>query len=133
MKDKRGIYFMKNYKVTVTATVQKDVFITAGSLQNAYDEAFEMFMEDELYQFENEDIIAFTGEVAEDLDDDIFGFDCDNCPYCCDECGACFYDEEDDEDYIDEEFELRKSIFKEYLKNTYDEIIEYANSLFGEE
>ncbi len=65
---------------------------------------------------------------------------CFGCKYFCDECCSCtFMDDidedeiDDNDDYIDEEFELRKEIFKDYLKDTFKKIDEYANELFSEE
>ena len=59
--------------------------------------------------------------------------DCHECEFYCNECGACTIDTADDEDYVDEEFELRKAAFKDFLEDVYEEIVEYANSLFGED
>ncbi|NCC55972.1 MAG: hypothetical protein EOM11_10950, partial [Erysipelotrichia bacterium] len=57
---------------------------------------------------------------------------CLGCEYYCDICGVCSLKEDeidDEDDYIDEEFELRKGIFTDYLKETIKEITEYASMI----
>lgn len=55
---------------------------------------------------------------------------CLDCRFYCEECGACTYDEELEDEYIDDEFELRRQIFKDYISDKLDEVIEYGKDLF---
>ena len=65
--------------------------------------------------------------------------ECEDCDYCCTECGACLHPEGESKVAVcdtcgkenDEEFELRKQIFNDYLENTFGEMLEYADTLFG--
>ena len=60
---------------------------------------------------------------------------CEDCEFSCPECGACCCDSDSDNDVFcdacDDEYELRKQIFSDYLSNTFKEMIEYADTLFG--
>lgn len=56
--------------------------------------------------------------------------DCEGCRFYCEECGACTYDEDFEDEYVDDEFELRKQIFKDYISDKIDEVIEYGKDLF---
>ena len=56
--------------------------------------------------------------------------ECLDCRLYGEKCGACTYDEDLEDEYMDEEFELRKQIFKDYISDIIDEVIEYGKDLF---
>ena len=149
---------MKEYTVKLRAVSEKVLKIDADSAEEALDMSFDICNHTDAIQFDNEDVVSLDGELVKDghkYDE------CSNCIHSCSECGGCLLDECGDEEDADdddcggccpecgaclcekggcnsgcgeengEEFELRKDIFKDYLNNVYEEIVEYANVLFG--
>ena len=151
---------LKEYTIKLRAVSEKVLKIDAESESDALDLSYDICNHTDVIQFDNEDVVSLRGELAKDgykyseckscihsctecggclLDDcgDEEDEDADECDGCCPECGACLCEnaecDSDCDSENDEEFELRKDIFKDYLNNVYDEIVEYANTLFGEE
>ena len=160
MKDKKEVLMMKEYKVKLTITGEKEFTVLANNEQDAILKGVSIASSEPKFTIARNDIKSISGclETPEtdlvcnresgcddcvlycpecgscslDMEDFTPKKECEDCIYLCKKCKSCTYAEDKDE-YIDEELALRKELFKDFVLEVIDEILEYGEQLFEEE